>query len=123
MNLDDKTRRYFRVTYEIITPESAEHGDFAESGFIFPHGGRDPVFRDGIMHPGQAHFFTLKEALTYCSTMEETGLGNWFHGIDPDINYHTGEEEFRNLHPPRNISDASYARLCRALRNAGYLSR
>ena len=24
----------FHVTYDVVTPESAEHGDYAESGFM-----------------------------------------------------------------------------------------
>lgn len=98
----------FRVTYEIITPESAERGDFAEHGFMLPGGYRASAetSRDVSM--------TLREALRLCSPQEDSG-GGWFSEVDGRTDYRTGAEERRSLHPPRGISAASYDRLARLI--------
>jgi hypothetical protein len=69
-------------TYEIITPESAEHGDFEETGFEFEH--EQYSFKD------------------LCDLIMDEGFYNegsdWLNTVDPDRNYATGEETFYGLH-------------------------
>jgi hypothetical protein len=101
----------FRVTYEIITPESAEHADVAERGFVEADGFKldaDAVGRGDCE-------MSLREAarLVSAGTMEDSGY--WFSEADPRRNYQTAAEEFRSLHPPENITAASYARLRRLM--------
>jgi hypothetical protein len=98
----------FRVTYEIITPESAEHGDCAESGYVEPLGWK---FQPGNESP---EGLTLREATNLVSCVENSG--RWFTEIDGRTDYRTANEERRSLHPPANITRASYARLARLLR-------
>lgn len=101
----------FRVTYEIVTPESAEHGDVAARGFIFFDGWRVDI--------GDVDTFTgvlemnLRDALQLCSPSENCGA--WFSETDSREDYRTGAVETRALHPPRNITAASYVRLARLL--------
>ena len=98
----------FRVTYEIVTPESAEHGDAAERGFIDSWGMQVDALI-GQETPGVA--MTLREALQLCSPQEDSG--SWFNECDGRENYQTGAVETRSLHPPDNVTGASYARLKR----------
>lgn len=100
----------FTVTFGIITPESAERGDYAESGFIDAHG--YPVTAlIGVETPDVA--MTLREALKHCAPQEDNGYS--FSECDGRNDYQTGANEIRSLHPPRDISAASYSRLKRLL--------
>jgi len=95
----------FNVTYAIVTPESAEYGDVDESGFI----SQDVRLRDAVSD--------LTAARTNRSDSGD-GLepsGRWwtyYHGVE----FETGAQESRALHPPKNITPASMARLDRLLR-------
>lgn len=100
----------WRVTYDIVTPESAEHGDYADSGFVNADGlpvaaliGRET---EGVA-------MTLREALELCQPSEDSGT--WLTETEGRVDPATGESESRSLHPPRNITPASYARLKRLL--------
>lgn len=93
----------FTVTYEIITPESAEHGDAAERGYVAPG-----EWRDDDPQP-----MSLREALQLCYPQEDSG--SWFSECDGREDYRTGAWERRSLHPPRNITASSYGRLVRLL--------
>lgn len=100
----------FRVTYEIVTPESAAHGDSAENGFLDARGNRVAALI-GRETPGVD--MSLREALALCSPQEDSG--SWFSEVDGRQNYTTGAEERRALHPPRNITGPSYGRLARLI--------
>jgi hypothetical protein len=113
------------VTYHTITQESAEHGDYADHGFVTSGGWHTPhtVYMEDLahcttdyareMHQSHYVFDTLKEALDYVTPQEDAG--RWFDEVDPNTNYRTGEDEYRQLHPPVNITSSSYKRLKRAL--------
>lgn len=110
-------RARFRVTYDTVTEESAELGDYAESGFAAPGGWKFPVEDPG------PHEVTLKEAIGICGMYARSrgpiggfeDSGSWFSTIDADTNYRTGEDTRYNLHPPDTITGASYRRLARVL--------
>ena len=93
----------FRVTYDIVTPESAEQGDTAEAGFVQPGG----------WHTEDSEGMSLRQAISLCGCLED--VGSWFVECDGRMDYRTGAEERRSLHPPRNVTPASYARLKRLL--------
>ena len=98
----------FRVTYEIVTPESAEHGEAESMGFCAPGGWHFPASDPG------PHDMTLREALGLCRPSEDSG--RWWNEEAPGrTDWRTGAEEFRSIHPPRNITPASYARVSRLL--------
>jgi hypothetical protein len=75
-------------TFNTITPESAEQGDFSESGF---------VYEDKTM--------TVKELLqevkdlgSYEWSSSQPSHGDWITQADPDRDYKTGEETYESLH-------------------------
>jgi hypothetical protein len=96
----------FRVTYDIVTYESAEHGDVEEMGFVQPGGWRTEDDTDAGM--------SLREAVALMDCVEDAG--NWFVECDGREDYRTGAVERRSLHPPRNVTPASYDRLKRLLK-------
>lgn len=100
----------FHVTYDIVTPESAENGDTAENGFVDHNGWRYDV-RD-TNQPNQFDM-RLRAAMQLCSPQEDSG--RWFSEVDGRDDYRTGGNEIRALHPPRNVTPSSYARLKRLL--------
>lgn len=110
-------RPQFHVTYEIVTPESAEHGDAAERGFAMP-GGWQYAMPDDMCGPAAAQFksehaLELREAIGMMSCCED--CDHWFSETDSDIDYATGAETRRSLHCPDSITPASYDRVARLL--------
>lgn len=96
----------FSVTYDIVTPESAEHGDAAERGWVHPGGWHSMADDPSKM--------SLREAIDLVGCLQD--VGGWFVETDGRVDYRTGAEETRSLHPPRNITPASYGRLQRVLK-------
>jgi hypothetical protein len=88
-------------TYEIITPESAEHGEAAESGFCYED---DKVsFRDLVRLLGD-------HPVPSCSH----GIPNWASSY-PDVDYCTGEETINSIHPGQDrISQKYWAKAVKA---------
>jgi hypothetical protein len=98
-------KRFF-VTFETVTPESAEHGDAESRGYAMP-GGWHFDESDGAE-------LSLSEAIGMLSCAEDCGA--WWQETDGRIDYKTGAETRYSLHPPRNITAASYRRITRLLR-------
>lgn len=75
------------MTYEIITPESAENGEAEEMGFVFEScdcGARELarlIQRDGFTVPSCSH-----------------GVPRWLTSYG-EMCYRTGETENRSIHP------------------------
>ena len=88
----------FSVTYEIVTPESAEHGDTAEDGFI----AENISLRDAIDEVGGV-----------CD--EHNGNCEWFTRYDYGTDYRTGARESRSLHVPDSVTNATRTRIGRLL--------
>ena len=108
-------RERFYVTYDVVTPESAEYGDTAEYGFASPGGWRTADRPEPV---------TLREAIKTCGLypwrydptigpFEDSGT--WFTTIDADQDFRTGEHTTYSIHPPRDITLSSYNRICRYL--------
>lgn len=68
------------VTYDIVTPESAEDNDLAEYGFEMK-----PTLVSGW------------DAVSYAEGMDHEGA-DWWYSVDPDHNYQTGEETSHATH-------------------------
>ena len=103
----------FTITYDVVTPESAEQGDTADRGFVHPNGGEDTL--DSVP-PGAADYrMTLSQAVRMMGCVEDGGAG--FYECDGRENYTTGASTRYALHPPRSITPASYARVKRALQD------
>lgn len=109
-NGEVQMRTMFYVTYDIVTPESAEEGDIAENGFVTPGGGRDPV---AIVPMGAADYaMTLRDAV-HVAGEPSYDCGRWFE-VEPYCeDYRTGAEVSFAIHPPRNVTPSSYVRLRR----------
>lgn len=93
---------FFSVTYETITAD----GDQADSGFLDRYG-----FPRALEDRPPA--MPLREALRLASPQEDSGF--WFSEVDPRHDWRNGNQEFRAIHPPRNITRASYNRVKRAI--------
>ena len=99
----------YTVTYEIVTPESAEYGDAEERGIIDT-------------------FTSLREALEYTYRTRTNQVGG-IEAIEPDcssgpprwitvfngMEYRTGAHENRSLHLPDNITPSSAMRIKRLM--------
>jgi hypothetical protein len=75
-----------RITYEVVTPESAEEGDAAERGWI-DEDGTDYTVEDAIQllqgkEPSSSHFHP----------------GVWYSDIDGDVDLRTGAETRQSYH-------------------------
>ena len=103
----------FLITYEIVTPESAEHGDAAERGYVSA-GFKFPLEIVDMARDRNVLSFDLRSAVNQLGGVENAG--RWFVEVDGRINYQTGAETRYSLHPPENITPSSYGRLCRLLK-------
>lgn len=111
-------RKRFHVTYDIVTNESAERGDIAESGFVTPGEWRNDMSEapnGPDFEPIKAeHALTLAEAIDLIGLVSDNGNGS-FYEVDGRDNYTTGDHETRALHCPDNITVASLGRVTRLL--------
>ena len=94
----------FNVTYEIVTPESAEHGDFEDAGFV----SQGVSLRNAIQDLG------CPADGIEASCYPVIGSG-WITAYKVEEDYATGEEESRSLHFPRNLTTSSAMRIMRLL--------
>lgn len=90
------------MTYETITPESAEDGEAADRGFVFEAYDctarelADYIRREGFNSPSNSH-----------------GTPGWLTAYG-DTDPHTGEVENRSIHPGRDVqSQKVWARVLR----------
>ena len=102
------------MCYEIITPESAEHGDAAENGYYQNGGWQHPI--------KTVDWERDKDALTTFGTVTELirqaqDLGcqahpdaDWLYSIDPDPDYRTGENTYYSIHFT-GVTDATRNRI------------
>jgi hypothetical protein len=102
----EEMKNAWKVTYETITPESAENGETEDSGFLLENGS----FRGAM-------------ALTYEYRCEggieanNSSIENarWFTWYKTNEDYATGETENRSLHIPDHITRASRLRIARLI--------
>lgn len=93
----------FIVTYEIVTPDSAESGEVEESGFITT----DARLRDAIAEVKGTRTNEVESA-----SIEDSG--RWIT-IRNGMEFRTGAYESRSIHPSFNITKSSYSRLFRLI--------
>lgn len=109
--------RAFYVTFDTVTPESAEHGDSADRGFVTA----DDIEVSTVDSPvgpafepiKAAYALTLREAVKLVGCMENSGW--WFTEVDGRDDYRTGANTVRAFHFPDNVTRSSYNRLARLL--------
>jgi hypothetical protein len=95
----------FNVTYDIVTPESAEHGDLAESGFY----AENVTLREAV----DALYGMATEA--DCCPVSVTYPPRWLTNYEAGEDYATGAIESRSLHFDDSITPASRIRLARLM--------
>jgi hypothetical protein len=96
--------KMFCVTYEIVTFESAENSEAFERGYLDEYGFKSD---ERVM-------MTLREANRICFPQEDSGRC-WREVDGFTYSQYTGATEFRTIHPPRNITPSSYARVSKIL--------
>lgn len=95
----------FNITYEITTPESAENGDFEETGFII----QDASFKEA-MEELRWHRGCYVEANEY-----PVRDPRWFTFYETGVDYQTGATTNLSLHLPANITASSARRIARLI--------
>lgn len=106
----------FSVTYDIVTPESARDGDTAEHGWFWPDPliGHWPIeFSDIDAPPLKPSEWTLHELVSRFGRGGFEDGGRSFYSADSETDYRSGDETRYAIHPPRNVTAASYKRLRR----------
>ena len=82
-------------TYQTVTPESAEQGDFEEDGFIAPGMWR---------YPGEGYkrncwtIGDLAGLIDFAQSLGITHDGDHFYSVDPDVDYTTGSSTTYGMH-------------------------
>ena len=110
----NRINKRFTVTYEIVSPESAEHGEAESIGFVTSGESYDDI-ETALKEPNEAYQMSLREALALANPDEN--YGRWFAETGQErCNYATGEIEQREIHPPKEITSASYNRIKRLLK-------
>lgn len=76
------------VTYNVVTPESSEFGDFAESGFeVKPHA----ASLKAVLELFEKH-------IGHCENFVDGSTNQSLYETDGSVNYRTGAETHRTLH-------------------------
>lgn len=95
----------FNVYAEVVTPDSAEHGDAESCETI----GENLTLRDAI---GEI-FSTRTNMVDGIESIED--CGRWF-AVCNGQEFETGAHESRSLHPAGNITESSYRRIWRLIK-------
>ena len=93
----------FPITCEIITQESAEHGDAAQRGFM----SQTETLRDAIETLMR---FDISEGIQHWENYDR-----WFT-VYFEMNNETGSYENRSIHFPDNVTQSSIRRVVRLIR-------
>lgn len=106
-------------TYDTVTPESAEDGDFADHGFYEPGGWFYSVAESGYTPEKDStrpwKIGELKRAIESARDLRiYEDSGSWWSSVDPDTDYSTGEDTRYSLHVG-GVTPATYRRISRAL--------
>ena len=82
----------YAITYDIVTPESAECGDFEETGFE-----HESIVFDTF---SELYTYIAHNGLIYPSVDPVSSFDEqcWISN-NPDVNYETGAEKTLSIHP------------------------
>jgi hypothetical protein len=98
----------FKITYEIITPESAKQGDFEDQGWIDEEGidltPDEFDIEDGLTVVDKAVRYLKSETgaegmEASCYPVEKMTKHGWFTSYSYSVDYQTGAIENRSFHP------------------------
>ena len=113
----------FTITYQTVTHESAEHGDFSEHGWIMPGYWQFPLededgYHDTTLNEAKSGEFdlSLSDAVSFAKDLGiyDNSGSSWFQSVDPDVDYHTGEDTTYALHV-EGVTPSTYNRIARLL--------
>lgn len=96
----------FSVTYETVTPKSAEIGDAAERGFLL----QDASFRDAIETFNAERDWTIVEADSHPISAEFPP--RWLTDCG-EMQFASGETRSVSLHIPEGVTGSSAIRIAR----------
>jgi hypothetical protein len=109
----------FKTTYQIVTPQSAENGDYAKTGWISEEG---ETLRDALqsckveVYPSQICTGDVEPDCYPISLNNPPNAFIFYKTNDGTREYYELEEdESRTLHLPENITPASAMRIARLL--------
>jgi len=95
----------FNVTYETVTPESAENGEAESIGFVE----QAVSFREAVRALGGS------ADCADCWPVSRKNPPRWVTCENYDEDYSTGERESRSLHIPPTVTPSSALRIARVL--------
>ena len=100
----------FNVTYEIVTPESAENGDVDESGFI----AENVSLRDAIALVSETR--TSRVGGVECIECDSLPCDapRWITVMN-GMEFETGAQESRSLHIPDGVTESTARRIARLM--------
>lgn len=100
----------FNVTYEIVTEDSAEHGDAESRGYISENVSlRDAL--DDVQATRTCHVGGVECTEASSSNIDQA---RWIT-VNNSMEYLTGEFESRSLHMPDHLTAATRRRIARLL--------
>ena len=106
--LSHRSLRTWDVTYEIITPESAEQGDADERGYIARHVHlRDAI--ELVRETRTSHCGGVEAIEANCSDLSNARWITIYNAME----FFTGARESRSLHFPAALTPSSRRRIAR----------
>ena len=99
------SRSRFDITYETVTPESAENGDSADAGFL----AENLTFREAM---DELRWYRGGHVEADSCPVHRP---RWFTFIAASENYATGEVTSYSLHIPEHVTESSRQRIARLL--------
>ena len=110
-----------RFCYQTVTPESAEHGDFADHGFYLPGGWKFSLNELGDKASEgvdlvQDNGYSLRDVIQAAKDLgiQSQPDADWFYSHPSIEDYSTGEEVSYSLHI-EGVTDSTYGRIARLL--------
>ncbi len=97
--------------YSTVTPESAEHGDFEDTGFVYEN--TEFTFRELVRE--------LREFTSLSSSPSSGSISDWACTGFEASDYSTGEEREETLHFSRENPERLQKYWSKALRAAGLI--
>ena len=100
----------FLVTYEIVTPESAEMGDAEARGFI----GEGLTLREAFEAVNGTRT-SLVDCVQSIEANEYPCVAPSWVTVTNGMEFETGAHESRSIHFPQSLTASTRRRICRAL--------
>ena len=113
-------------TYQTVSPESAEHGDFSEHGWILPGMWKSALqdedgYHDSVLDEARRGEFDVTDLGEIVSFAQSLGIctgegADWLYSVDDDVDYETSERTQYCLHL-EDVTPATKNRILRLIRD------